>query len=54
MNKLYAITDYQKAVERWKRWFKAAKGERDTGLGPVRQAKGKANRWSGKSRQMPY
>ncbi len=25
MNKLYAITDYQKAVERWKRWFKTAK-----------------------------
>ena len=45
MNKLYAITDYQKAVERWKRWFKAAKASVIPAL--VRFAKPKEKRIDG-------
>ena len=45
MNKLYAITDYQKAVERWKRWFKAAKASVIPAL--VRFAKLKEKRIDG-------
>ena len=45
MTQLYAITDYQKAVERWKRWFKAAKASVIPAL--VRFAKLKEKRIDG-------
>lgn len=45
MIKLYAITDYEKAVEGWKRWFKAAKESEIPAL--IRFAKLKEKRIDG-------
>jgi transposase len=52
MIKLYAITDYNEAVEGWKRWFKAAKESEIPAL--VRFAKLKEKRIDGLANHARY